>query len=164
MTFIPYTWPLYLTHDLYTLHMTFIPYIWLLYVTHDLCTLHMTFILEPIMTCSWDVLTYVEYFDIIRICIISEFNPCESDPCQQGGTCVGNGFGFYCWCSYGTSGVNCEITCKCCRTCYMNCRFTSDNKGIPFHILVIHFLIILNNRGRQWLTIWRRLVVVTMFI
>ena len=40
----------------------------------------------------------------------SNTNYCDSDPCQNGGTCYENSAEHYCLCSAGFSGTQCEIT------------------------------------------------------
>ena len=37
-------------------------------------------------------------------------NPCDSNPCMTGATCVNNEGDFHCICPYGSTGPRCEVS------------------------------------------------------
>ena len=41
---------------------------------------------------------------------VSDINECNSNPCQNGGTCTDFINNYSCQCAAGYSGVNCEIS------------------------------------------------------
>ena len=46
---------------------------------------------------------------VIVLCLVPPTDPCASNPCQNGGTCKGDGAGGYsCSCLTGWTGQNCD--------------------------------------------------------
>ncbi|KAI9547745.1 hypothetical protein NQZ68_015011 [Dissostichus eleginoides] len=41
--------------------------------------------------------------------IVLENNPCQTNPCLHGGSCLQEGDGYSCYCPQGYSGESCEI-------------------------------------------------------
>ena len=55
------------------------------------------------------IFRYVLYINIIRtLDLLSE--PCDSSPCENGGTCTNNGDSFSCECAKGFEGETCSGT------------------------------------------------------
>ena len=48
------------------------------------------------------------YHFMQRCLFLAPADPCISDPCQFGGTCVDNGGVYTCVCVAGFTGTNCE--------------------------------------------------------
>ena len=46
---------------------------------------------------------------LLAFCDISELNECESDPCENGGTCEDEINAYTCVCAPGYNGTQCEI-------------------------------------------------------
>lgn len=45
----------------------------------------------------------------MRVCDVTEINPCDESPCKNGGHCEHTGPGQYeCQCPEGYTGTNCE--------------------------------------------------------
>ena len=48
---------------------------------------------------------------VIPLCLQGGNDPCNPNPCQNGGTCIGNngiGNGYHCTCASGHSGTDCK--------------------------------------------------------
>ena len=55
------------------------------------------------------IFRHVLYINIIR-CLDLLSEPCESSPCENGGTCTNNGDSFSCECAKGFEGNTCSGT------------------------------------------------------
>lgn len=59
--------------------------------------------------CIWEQIESLWVTDWTSNCFVAPPGPCESTPCQNGGTCSsGDNGGYKCDCLEGQTGVNCE--------------------------------------------------------
>ena len=65
--------------------------------------------------------------------IISDINECESNPCQNGGTCVDSVNDFMCFCHIGFTGLQCESGEQLIDINEFN-NNNNDNNNIYFHV------------------------------
>ena len=45
---------------------------------------------------------------LVQLGVIEVADPCQSDPCQNGGTCQAQGDNYLCQCLSAFTGTNCE--------------------------------------------------------
>ena len=57
------------------------------------------------ITISFAIPQYLHNAHLITFLIVT----CDSNPCQNGGTCIDEGDGFMCDCTSGFTGVKCDI-------------------------------------------------------
>ena len=48
------------------------------------------------------------YLQVNALAYHSDVDPCDSDPCQNGATCMSDGDGFQCTCPPGFTGPECN--------------------------------------------------------
>ncbi|XP_048243892.1 uncharacterized protein LOC124147512 isoform X2 [Haliotis rufescens] len=62
----------------------------------------------PTYPCSGGTEAYRLKTDVVGSVFCFEPNPCYTNPCQNGGTCIKDGYGFTCNCADGYSGPSCQ--------------------------------------------------------
>lgn len=84
---------------------------------------------------------YHSFFDKLTVCVCfkgshceHKINPCNSNPCLNGGACNHVNHTFSCTCSEGFTGIYCQETQDTCDKCFNKgqCAETTDGDKICF--------------------------------